>query len=72
MYCNRTTGYSQIIAIIISILLGGFGGDRFYLGYIGTGLIKLATVGGFGVWSVIDTLLIILSSLRPADGSNYL
>lgn len=40
---NKTT------ALIFSILLGGLGIDRFYLGYTGIGILKLFTGGCFGV-----------------------
>jgi TM2 domain-containing membrane protein YozV len=47
-----------ITALLLSILLGSFGVDRFYMGYIGTGILKLITFGGFGIWWLIDLILI--------------
>jgi TM2 domain-containing membrane protein YozV len=47
-----------IVALLLSILLGGLGVDRFYMGYIGTGILKLITLGGFGIWALIDIILI--------------
>jgi len=47
-----------IAALIISILLGGLGIDRFYMGYIGTGILKLITFGGLGIWWIIDIIFI--------------
>ena len=65
-------GYkSKTTAIILSILLGGLGIDRFYLGYTGLGVLKLLTVGGFGIWALIDLIMICTGSLKPADGSPY-
>ncbi len=47
-----------IVALILSILLGGIGVDRFYMGYVGLGILKLITFGGFGIWWLIDLILI--------------
>jgi TM2 domain-containing membrane protein YozV len=49
---------SWIAALLISILIGGLGIDRFYMGYVGLGILKLITGGGFGVWWLIDVILI--------------
>ena len=48
-----------IVALLFSILLGWLGIDRFYMGYVGTGILKLITFGGFGIWWMIDLILII-------------
>lgn len=64
-YVSKTT------TIVLSVLLGGLGFDRFYLGYIGLGILKLITGGGFGIWWLVDLIMACTGSLRPADGSNY-
>ncbi|MCQ2312196.1 MAG: TM2 domain-containing protein [Paludibacteraceae bacterium] len=46
-------------ALILSILVGYFGVDRFYTGHIGLGVGKLLTCGGFGIWYFIDLFMII-------------
>lgn len=56
-------------ALIISIFLGELGIDRFYLGYTGLGILKLITVGGFGIWWLVDVIKIATGSLKAADGS---
>ena len=48
-----------ITSIILSVLLGQFGADRFYLEQIGIGVAKLLTCGGLGVWMLIDLFLIM-------------
>ncbi|WP_328749888.1 TM2 domain-containing protein [Streptomyces sp. NBC_00285] len=50
---------SKVIAGILQITLGGFGVGRFYLGNVGMGLAQLFTCGGFGVWSLIDGILLL-------------
>ena len=62
---NKTT------VLILSILVGGLGVDRFYLGYAGMGILKLLTGGCFGILYIIDIVNIATGNLRPADGSSY-
>ena len=62
---------NKLTAILLSIFTGGLGIDRFYLGYTGLGVVKLLTAGGFGIWALIDLIMICTGSLRPADGSPW-
>jgi TM2 domain-containing membrane protein YozV len=62
---------SKTTALILSILVGGLGVDRFYLGYTGMGILKLLTGGCFGVLYLIDIINIATGKLTPADGSRY-
>lgn len=62
---------SKVVALVLSIFLGELGIDRFYLGYIGTGILKLITCGGFGIWWLIDLIMIATGKLKPKDGSEY-
>ena len=57
-----------IVALLLSIFVGSFGIDRFYMGLIGTGILKLLTFGGCGVWTIVDWILIALNNLKDADG----
>ncbi len=57
-----------LIALLLSIFLGELGIDRFYLGYIGLGVLKLLTAGGCGVWWLIDLILIATNKLKDAEG----
>jgi len=63
-------GKNKTVAIILSLFLGALGVDRFYLGYTGLGVLKLLTLGGLGVWALIDLIRIITGNLKPKDG-NY-
>ena len=52
------------IAIVLSILLGVLGIDRFYAGETGLGVGKLLTFGGCGIWWLIDIFLILDATKR--------
>ena len=47
-----------VLTLVMSILFGCLGVDRFIMGKIGTGILKLITLGGFGIWWLIDLILI--------------
>ena len=71
MYCESTSGLSYLTAICLSFFFGGLGADRFYLGYTMAGFVKMFTLGGFGVWSILDLILLLCGALNPMDGTLF-
>jgi ribosomal protein L40E len=61
-------GKDWLVALLLSIFVGELGVDRFYLGYIGLGILKLVTAGGCGIWWLIDLILIASNKLKDSDG----
>jgi TM2 domain-containing membrane protein YozV len=59
---------SWTTTLILSVLVGSLGIDRFYLGYTGLGILKLITCGGCGIWSLIDIILVATDKLPDANG----
>jgi len=55
------------VAFVLSLFFGIFGIDRFYLGYMWSAILKLVTFGGFGVWWIIDLILLSMGKFRDAD-----
>jgi len=54
--------------LILSLLLGSLGIDRFYAGHIGLGVLKLITLGACGIWSLVDLILIATGKFVDENG----
>ena len=69
--CLWTNGYDFETTLLLSVFLGMFGADRFYLGYPALGLLKFSTLGFFFLGHLLDIMLIASQYVGPADGSHY-
>lgn len=70
--CVKYTGHYFLTTLLYSTLLGFAGIDRFCLGHVGTAIGKLLTIGGLGIWWVVDVILLVTGNLQPEDGSNWM
>jgi TM2 domain-containing membrane protein YozV len=62
-------GKSQVVALLLCLFFGLIGVHRFYLGYPGIGILQILTLGGLGIWTLIDLIRIITGDLQPKNGS---
>lgn len=61
-------GKSFMTTWLLSLLLGSFGADRFYLGKTGTAVAKLLTGGGAGIWAIVDLIMTLTGNTRDKNG----
>lgn len=61
-----------LAVFFLSFMWGVFGADRFYLGKYWTGILKLLTFGGFGIWAIIDLTMVMSGSMRDKQGYEML
>ena len=59
---NPKSEKGYVPMILLCFFLGGLGVHRFYAGKVGTGILMLLTLGGLGIWTLIDFVIIVLGN----------
>ncbi|MCQ1955774.1 Ltp family lipoprotein [Arthrobacter sp. zg-Y826] len=65
---TTATKKSFVVTWLLALFLGTLGIDRFYLGKIGTGVLKLLTGGGFGIWTLVDLIITLTGNQKDKNG----
>ena len=65
---NPISPKSRLAAALLCGLIGVLGVHRFYVGKIGTGILMLITLGGLGIWQLIDFIVIVVGSFKDKQG----
>ena len=66
---TKTNSIDWLALFLLTFFVGVLGVHRFYVGKIGTGVLHLLTLGFFGIWTLIDLIIIILGNFRDKDGN---
>ena len=59
---------SRLATTLLAWFLGEFGAHRFYLGKIGTAILMLFTLGGLGIWALIDFIIAVTGNMKDKEG----
>ena len=65
---TRTNSIDWLALFLLTFFVGVLGVHRFYVGKIGTGVLMLITLGGLGVWFLVDLLLVVTGQFTNKDG----
>lgn len=65
---GRVSDKGFVPTVLLCFFLGVLGVHRFYVGKIGTGILQLITLGGLGIWALIDFIMIVVGKFTDGDG----
>ena len=69
---EQSNAKSKVVLVVLSALgLGFLGIDRMYAGQIGLGILKLITIGGFGIWYLIDLVIVLINALSKSKSGVF-
>lgn len=68
VHYGTNTNQTKIILLLLCFFLGALGVHRFYVGKIGTGILMIVTLGGLGIWVLIDFIMILCGKFTDSEG----
>ena len=60
----------MVTACLLCFFIGGLGIHRFYVGKTGTGILMILTLGGLGIWVIIDLVMILTGGFKDSEGKD--
>ena len=60
----------MVTACLLCFFLGGLGIHRFYVGKAGTGILMILTLGGLGIWVIIELVMILTGGFKDSEGKD--
>jgi TM2 domain-containing membrane protein YozV len=63
-----TSQKNLLVATLLCFFLGTLGIHRFYVGKTGTGIAMILTLGGLGVWTLVDFIMLLVQAFKDAAG----
>ena len=66
---NEKSDKKRLVAFLLCFFLGWLGVHRFYVGKVGTAILQIFTLGGLGIWCLVDAIMILTGSFKDKRGS---